>query len=82
MDGQKFCQSCGQKHLCQQIYERLGSFKGPSIVSKTINAFLLPLIVFILSLAIYSKVLSKIIYSEHYKTALGFLLSLLTTLLF
>ncbi len=56
MVQQEFCQNCRQKHDCQEVYRRLGNAAGPSILLKTIVAFLLPLIVFIISLAVFDKI--------------------------
>ena len=79
MAEQKFCENCKQKHDCQRIYEQLGDIKGPSVVIKVIVAFLLPILVFIVSLAFSERILSGVESSERVKTALSFLLALLVT---
>lgn len=53
MNQQEFCQSCHYKHDCRQIYRQLGHTSCPSVVRKVIVAFLLPLVVFIISLAVF-----------------------------
>ncbi len=58
MDEKKFCDNCMQKHDCQSIYRQLGDVEGPSVVIKVIVAFLLPLLVFIVTLAIFERILS------------------------
>ena len=79
MAEQKFCQDCNQKHDCQEIYQQLGDIKGPSVVVKVIVAFLLPLVVFIVSLAAFERILAGAISTEQVQTALSFLMALLVT---
>ena len=76
----KFCQECNQKHNCQDIYQQMGKAKGPSVAFKAAIAFLLPILVFIVNLAIFEKFLIKIIKTEPLRIALDFLLALLVTL--
>ncbi len=59
MVKENICQECSQKGSCQQTFEKLGNVKGPSIVIKSILAFLLPLVIFIAALAILEKVFQK-----------------------
>ena len=56
---QKFCYNCKQRHQCQQVYEHLGKADGPSVVSKVVTAFLLPLVVFIVTLAVYNGLAAR-----------------------
>jgi len=79
MESQRSCQDCIQKHNCQRIYEQLGDSPCESVTLKVILAFLLPLIVFIVSLAVSGRVLSKAINIEGLQMALSFLLALLVT---
>lgn len=79
MAEQKFCNDCKQKHDCQEIYKQLGDVKGPSVVVKVIVAFLLPLVVFIASLATFKEILAKAISTQRMQTALSLLLALLVT---
>jgi hypothetical protein len=51
----KFCQDCHLQHDCRQVYRRLGQAACPSVISPVIRAFLLPLLIFIASLAILEK---------------------------
>jgi hypothetical protein len=53
MNQQKPCKDCYKKHNCQEIYHHLGNAKGPSITLKAVTAFLLPLTVFIVTLAAF-----------------------------
>ena len=79
MAPQRFCQDCIQKHDCKRIYEQLGNTSGPSVALKAILAFLLPLIVFIVSLAVFERVLAGTVNNGRVQTALSFLLALLAT---
>jgi len=79
MAPKRFCQDCIQKHDCKRIYEQLGNSPGPSVALKAILAFLLPLMVFIVSLAVFERVLAGAITTERMQTALSFVLALLAT---
>ena len=57
MTQYKHCQGCSQKHDCQDIYQKLANLKGPSVALKVIIAFLLPILVFIIILAIFEEIL-------------------------
>lgn len=79
MAEQNFCQNCYQKHDCQKVYRQLGEIQGPPITLKIIVAFLLPLVVFIVSLTIFETIFSKAINAKLLQTALSLLSALLTT---
>ena len=80
MAEQKFCHHCDQKHDCQKVYEQLGNVKGPSVVFKVIVAFLLPLVVFIVSLAVFEEIFTKAVNTKELQTLLSFLVALFITL--
>ncbi len=71
MAQQKFCQDCNQKHDCREVYQKVGNTKGPSVVFKAVVAFLLPILVFIASLAAFEAILAR--------TALSFVLAVAVT---
>jgi hypothetical protein len=79
MEQREFCRYCDQRHTCKDAYQQLGKTQGPSIVYKVIMAFLLPIIVFIVSLAVFEKILTKVIDIKKLATAVSFLLALATT---
>jgi len=79
MGEQKFCENCTQNHDCQKVYQQLGDIEGPSVVIKAIVAFLLPLVVFIVSLAVFQEILGNAISSKRMQTALSLLSALLVT---
>ena len=85
MSQEDFCQDCHQKHECQEVYRRMGSSKCPSVFYKTIVAFLLPMVVFIVSLAILDKILSSenfVHFSHRLHTAISFFGALIVTVVF
>lgn len=79
MSEQEFCDNCNQKHNCGSIYHQLGNIKGPSVVAKVVIAFLLPLLVFIISLAIFEEIFAKTINNQLIQTALSMVSALLVT---
>lgn len=81
MVQQESCQGCHQKDDCQKIYGQLTNAKGPSVTVKVVLAFLLPLVVFIVSLAAFEKILAGSFDAGQLRAAVTFLLALLTTLI-
>lgn len=79
MVQQESCQGCHQKDDCQKMYKQLGRAEGPSIALKVCFAFLLPLVVFIASLAVFETVLTGSLGDGRLRTAAAFLLALLVT---
>jgi len=79
MAEQEFCDKCNQKHNCSSIYQKLGNTNGPSVVAKVVIAFLLPLLVFIISLVIFEEIFAKTISSQLVQTALSMVSALIVT---
>jgi hypothetical protein len=79
MAEQKFCHDCTQNRDCRKAYNQLGSTEGPSVAVKVIVAFLLPVVVFIGSLAAFGQVLAKAVNSKELQTVLSFLIAILVT---
>ena len=75
----KSCQECDQKHKCQEIYQQLGKSQGPPVAFKAVVAFLLPILIFIASLAAFEGILAGIT-NIKVRIALDFLLALSVTL--
>jgi uncharacterized membrane protein YbhN (UPF0104 family) len=76
----KPCQQCNQKHKCRETYQQLSKAQGPSVAFKAVVAFLLPLLVFIASLAAFEGILARITDIKELRIALDFLLALSVTL--
>jgi hypothetical protein len=75
------CSGCGQKETCRGAYERIGSASGPNVAWKVIVAFVLPIGVFVLTLAGATKLLTGH-FGDKLLTLLSFLLALVVTILF
>ena len=73
------CQGCSQQHECQEAYKKLANIKGTSVVFKVCIAFLLPLLVFIASLAAFERILAEAIDAKELRTAISFPLALSVT---
>ena len=79
MAQQEFCQTCKQENDCRRLYRELGGVKSPSVVSKVVLAFLLPLVVFIGSLAAFERILAGAMGKNPVVTAMSLLLALSAT---
>jgi hypothetical protein len=75
----KPCQGCSQKHECQEIYRQLGKAWGPSVAFKVVVALLLPLLIFIVSLAAFEGILTGITDKKELRIILDILLALSVT---
>ena len=82
MVQEKFCEGCNESNKCREIYRKLGNVKGPSVTLKVIVAFLLPLVVFIVSLAVFERVFTKSIDTEGLRTAVSVLAAFVVTFVF
>ncbi len=80
MAEQRSCQQCGRRDDCQDAYQKLGGSKGPSLVSKVVVAFAVPLLFFIVCLALSERVLAQTINAERLRTAVAFVFSVSITL--
>jgi hypothetical protein len=79
MDNQKTCKGCGHEHDCQSIYRKLADLQNTSVVLKASLAFLLPILVFIISLAVFGRTLTGIMNTIWLRITLGFLFALSVT---
>lgn len=73
----KDCSNCPQQDSCQSIYEKMGKKDGPNVTYSVILVFMLPVLVFIASLIICSKVFNL---SE--KSGFTILISTIVTILY
>jgi uncharacterized protein YqhQ len=76
----KNCSDCLHGDDCKIAYEQLGKFTGPSVAVKALVAFLLPLGVFIASLALFGRIFKGVIENRIPLTALSFVCALVVTL--
>jgi len=82
MTDQQQCQNCGQRHNCQEIYRQMSNSKAPKVLSKVIQAFVVPLVIFILILAVSEKLLAEKLQSEAGKTFAALAASVSVVLLY
>ena len=80
MAEEKFCQGCKQSHRCQDVYEQISQMGGPSVAFKVILAFLVPIVVFVGSLAVFEEILAGAIESKDLQMVTGFVLALVVSI--
>jgi len=69
MGDEQFCERCSQRHDCREIYGKLGNAEGPSLTLRVILAFLMPILVFIVSLGGFEKGLGWVTERAALRTA-------------
>ena len=79
MDNNDFCQGCGQKNRCEQVYHTLSGEKGPSVLARVTMAFLVPLLVFIAALGISQKIIVEYVDTQHWQTMISFVIAMAVT---
>jgi hypothetical protein len=81
MGKQETCKDCIHENDCRAVYRKLISLSAAadSVVCKVGLAFLLPIIVFIISLAAFQQTLAEMIPTKRLLTILSFLLALSVT---
>lgn len=67
------CSGCSQKDTCRQAYEKIGKAGGPNVTPMVIVAFIVPIAVFIASVAVGQHLLK-----ERFEGTLLILFSFLT----
>ena len=79
MSEQEYCRHCHERHDCREVYRQLGKAEGPSVVLKVVAAFLVPLVVFIVSLAVFEAILAKVVNPGALRTGISALLAVSVT---
>ena len=82
MEQENFCKDCHFRHDCQEVYKKLGKSECPPVLFKTIAAFLVPMLVFTVSLAVFVNIFSLgsfSYYSKRTQSVFGLLAALLVT---
>ena len=59
MANQEICDNCGLRNGCKQVYQRMADYQGPSVLGKVLIAFVLPLLSFVLAVAVFAKVAGR-----------------------
>lgn len=80
MKKQDSCSGCSHKDTCRQAYEKIGKAEGPNVTPSVILAFIVPIAVFIASLAISQRLLKER-FDDNTLTVVGFFVALSVTLL-
>lgn len=80
MSEEKLCQNCPQSNDCQRVYQVLGNTKGPSIAGAALCAFVVPVLVFAVSMGIFDRLLSGRVEGDGLRTAVSFSFALAATL--
>ena len=78
----KSCHGCGHANSCQRIYRQLGQAKGPSVLSKVMAILLLPMVIFIVSLAVFDEILTGRIGIKSAETAISLLFVVFVTFIY
>lgn len=82
MDNTKNCSGCIDSDKCKSVYEQAGKVKGPPVAGKVVLVFLLPIIIFIIALALSEKYINGINKNHDFKTVIGVLLALSASLIY
>ena len=69
------CSKCAQSRDCGAVYQQLGRAKGPSVTTKVLTAFLLPIAVFITALGVFENILTGYLKNDSLRIAIGFVLA-------
>ena len=80
MKNNTHCSGCAQKDTCRSAYEKLGQLGGPNVAMKVIIAFLIPIGVFVGTLAASQHLLRSRL-EEKTLILVSFVLAVCITLL-
>jgi len=81
MTDHGICGKCSQRNSCNEVYQQIADNKGPSLLGKVVIAFAVPLVSFVLAVAVFSELTAKIMPSRWGATTLSFFLAIGTTVL-
>lgn len=85
MNKDNICKGCNLKDNCNEANQQVDVSNCPHFILKIIAAFILPMAVFITSLAVFEKLLASENFwnnSEKVQTLISFLMAFLTTVVF
>jgi len=80
MNGQKKCEGCSQRHACREIYGKLGGAEGASVTLSVVIAFLAPIVIFVVCLAVVERAAGLFTARFAVRTALGLVSAVAATL--
>jgi uncharacterized protein YqhQ len=73
------CNNCPNSHRCSEVYEKIGNSNCKPVAKSVVIAFLLPIVVFIVSVAVCKELLAAIFSSEIISSSVSLLLGLIIT---
>jgi hypothetical protein len=76
----EMCSGCGQRSSCGSVYQKLGTARGPSVLGKSLIAFVLPIVLFLLALAASDRLLRGRIEESDLRMLAGILPSLVVSI--
>ena len=68
MADEEFCSGCPEKNTCSNTYEQLGKFQGPSVFFRSVAAFLVPILLFAISLGVMDRLLMEPVSDKNIRT--------------
>jgi len=71
------CSGCPQHHDCKSMYQALGKAEGSYVAIRSISAFLVPILIFVLGLAVFGKLFESSINGSNARTMVSVFCSLL-----
>jgi ABC-type transport system involved in cytochrome c biogenesis permease component len=80
MTDQGICSKCSQTDSCKELYQQMADNKGSSVLGKVLIAFAVPLLSFVLAVAIFHVLMAGLT-SKTLATALSFTLAVGTMVL-
>jgi len=72
MTQEDFCSGCPQSRDCKAVYEQVGKSTAPDVTKKVLVAFLLPVAVFIASLALFDCLFAKVNFGNDVRIVAAF----------
>ena len=71
------CSGCPQNHDCKSMYQALGNAEGSYVAIRSVAAFLVPILIFALGLAVFDKLLEARVTGSNSRTMISAILALL-----
>ncbi len=65
MTDKEICGKCSQRNDCRQVYQQISAYKGPSVLGKVLIAFAVPILSFVLAVAVFQYLAVKWINSRQ-----------------
>lgn len=78
----KRCEKCANSHDCKAVYENMTKSKGNSVTARVTIAFLLPLSIFVASMAFFDGVLKQNFNLGALKDVINLLISAVIAFIF